>query len=316
MTRPPIRLRSAWLAATLLFNVACGNYISYGEGDGLRGAPGEVSAPVVLDDLPELKRLNHSAFAGLIAQHTVESEESEDVLVDYDAIRASEEATYELERYAATLASLDPLKLESKAERFAYFINAYNASVIRGVLARYKGDAATFNVERSEGFFRQRLYTLGGVVLSLDQIENLAIRGKFDEPSQTEGLDEETLQVLRQWFEATWEGEVPDARLHAAVNCGALGCPNLLAHGAYVYRAEELEEQLEERTRAWLQSAEKGAGPQGISMLFNWFKQDFIDDAGSVEAFIEAHRDGGVEGVDLTRRLEYDWTLNAPGNAP
>lgn len=304
------------LAALLVLSAGCGNYVSYdGQGSGAPGVDVD-TMPVVLDDLPELTTLNHYALAGVLASHTTRSAEGGYVLVDYGTLSEDAEAGYELERYAAALATIDPLKLEGKPAKFAYFINAYNVSVIRGVLERFEGDAAEFSVISSEGFFKDRLYTLGGVPLSLDQVENLVLRGAFEDAAQTAGLSAEELATLQRWNEAVWGGEPIDARLHAAINCGALGCPNLYDAAPHVYQPETLEMQLEAATRDWLANAEKGAGADGISMLFTWFEPDFVADAGSVEAFIAAHREGGTQGVNLTERLEYDWTLNAVGNAP
>ncbi len=300
-----------------LLTCGCGNYVSYDPADGSTpNAPEVELMPVVIDDLPELDSFNHYAFAGVIANHTTTNADGNYVLIDYTTLAGDAEALYEIERYAAALASIDPLDLKSSDEQFAFFINAYNVSVIRGVLERFEGDPVSFSVINSEGFFKDRIYTVGGVALSLDQIENLAMRGKFDDENQTFGLEEDTLATLRSWFEAMWPDGKIDARLHAAVNCGALGCPNLLATGAYVFQARDLDAQLDMMTKAWLANPEKGAGPDGISMIFTWFEVDFVEDAGSVEAFITAHREGGMNGVDMNARLEYDWTLNAPENAP
>ncbi len=291
--------------------VGCGNYVSY---DGDASAVEVESMPVVLEDAPKFKQLDHLTFAGVLAAYSSTSTDQNYVVLDYASMSQSEEALYELERYAALLASIDPLTLESEDERFAFFINAYNVSVIRGVLERFDGDASGFSVLESEGFFKDRLYTVGGQTLSLDQVENLVMRGKFEDATQTAGLDDATLVVLRSWFDAVFPDGVVDARLHAAVNCGALGCPNLNDSAPFVYQATQLDAQLEQATARWLSNAEKGAGPDGISMIFTWFVDDFNQDAGSVEAFIAAHREGGIDGVSLDDRLDYDWSLNSLEN--
>ncbi|MCH7814126.1 MAG: hypothetical protein IID40_08920 [Planctomycetes bacterium] len=54
----------------------------------------------------------------------------------------------------------------------------------------------------------------------------------------------------------------------------------------------------------------KGAGPDGVSPLFDWFAGDFIEDAGSVDQFIEGHRDEGLVEVNTASFLAYDWSLN------
>lgn len=302
MNNHAVTLLMVCLGATL---VGCGQYVSYGEEGPPRGGPVTVEVP----ELGEVDALNHYAFAGLVASFAAREGGGEDVLIDYARWAEDDEARFLLEDYLVTLAAVDPSSLGSPQAQLAYWINAYNASVIQGVLERFEGDLG-FSVIESPGFFSDRVYVLGGVALSLDQIEQGVIRGDFDREGISTGVTEEERAQMERWHEELWGGEVPDARYHAVVNCGALGCPNLLAEAPFAYQAERLDEQLERATRAWLASARKGAGPDGVSMLFEWYEEDFARDAGSVEAFIEAHRDGGAGGVDLDARLDYDWTLN------
>lgn len=295
----------------LLLGAGCGQYVSYG--DEARPATGDTTpAPVITDigDFPEVDKFNHYAFGGLVASFTSTSDDGQYVYVDYEGLAADEEARYQLDTYLATLAGLDPGELSTKQGRLAYWINAYNATVIREVIAQFEGDLG-FRVIDGGDFFTTRAFAFGGVFLSLDQIEQGVIRGDF-EHENVATLGEEELEQVRQWHEQLWEGGKVDARFHAAVNCGALGCPNLLATAPYVYQGDKIEAQLAKAAADWLASEEKGAGPGGVSMLFTWYKQDFVDDAGSVEAFIDANREGGASGVSLDQNIEYDWTLNAP----
>ena len=298
-------------ALALAVSAGCGQYVSYG--DEARPVTGETTpAPVITDieDFPEVDHFNHYAFGGLVASFTSASDDGQYVYVDYEGLADDEEARYQLDTYLATLAGLDPGDLATRQGRLAYWINAYNATVIREVIAQFEGDLE-FRVIDGGDFFTARSFAFGGVFLSLDQIEQGVIRGDFEHQNVVT-LGEEELEQVRQWHEQLWEDGKIDARFHAAVNCGALGCPNLLATAPYVYQGDKLEEQLAEATARWLASEEKGAGPNGVSMLFTWYKQDFVDDAGSVEAFIEANREGGAGGVSLDQNIEYDWTLNAP----
>lgn len=293
----------------LLCCVGCGQYVSYG--DEATQAPAATTAPVIteLGEFPELDRLNHYALAGLVATFSSEDERGEYVYMDYVALSEDVEASYQLDAYLASLAGLDPLELSAREDRLAYWINAYNASVIRGVLERFEGETS-FSVIESPGFFSTRAFAFGGLLLSLDHIEQGVIRGDFENEAATQGLSEDELATVRQWHESLWEEGRVDARLHAVLNCGALGCPNLLSRKPFVYQGARLEEQLAAATAEWLGSAEKGAGPDGVSMLFTWYRQDFVDDAGSVEAFVEANRAGGKQGVEFSESLSYDWTLN------
>ena len=301
------------ICATILVP-ACGQYVSY---DGEEPQAEAVREVAPLPDYPEADRIGHYALAGLIARFAreVEGQGGTDVVIDYDAWHQDEEARYQLDTYLATLAGVDPQTLADAPERRALWINAYNAGVIAGVLRRAEGEFDTFSVIEDEGFFSERAVTVGGVTLSLDQVEHGVLRGALQEDRVSAGLSQEERDTIARWHEQAWsdrEGSV-DARLHAALNCGALGCPNLLVGGAGVYVGDQLDGQLAAQTRAWLAHSGKGAGSDGISNLFEWFAQDFIDDAGSVEAFISAHRDGGAQGVDTTTIIPYDWTLNRTG---
>ena len=72
----------------------------------------------------------------------------------------------------------------------------------------------------------------------------------------------------------------------------------------------DLDAFLEARARLFVADPERGAGPQGISMLFSWFEPDFdAGPQGSARGFVEAHRED-VSGVNFEVFLGYDWTLN------
>ncbi len=76
-----------------------------------------------------------------------------------------------LDRYVTALASCRPLncpdRFPTRGDRLAYWINAHNAFVLRGVL---------------DGFFRLQRFVAGDDSLSLDDIENQIIRPTFRDP--------------------------------------------------------------------------------------------------------------------------------------
>ncbi len=287
--------------------LGCGQFVEYGE-----GAPPPVDATPLGGgevEVGDLTELNHYTWGGLVASFTVV--EGGNVLVDYAAWSEDDEALAELDRYLGVLASVDASNLSSPEQRQAYWINAYNAATIRGVIADFEGDAAGFSVITSGVFFDTPRFTFGGVTMTLNQLEHGVLRGEAGHPA-LESASQEAKDAMARWGGEIWGDGGLDARFHAAINCAALGCPNLLAQAPYVWRAEGIDDQLEQATRAWLASPVKGAGPSGISNLFEWYEADFAADAGSVEAFIAEHREGGTAGVDLNTTITYDWTLNAP----
>lgn len=300
--RAPARSAIACLALSCAL-AGCGDYIKLSD-----DADGSVAGGS-LEDFPTVDRLSHYQLSALLAPFV--QRKGQFVLLDYDGLAADKEALYLLDRYRAMLAAVDPSDLRGPDQRFAYWVNGYNASVIRGVIAKYRGKH-TFKVIDSAGFFSQRRYTFAGIQLSLDQVEHVITRGKLDHAAAA-GVDAQTKKRFETWHRQLWPDGKVDARLHAAFNCAALSCPNLLATDPYVYDPATLDKQLEAQITSFLDSA-KGASGTGISSLFDWYGQDFVDDAGSVDKFIAKHRTKGTSGIDTDRFLDYDWTLNIEGN--
>jgi hypothetical protein len=139
--------------------------------------------------------------------------------VDYAGLALQRDG---LDRYVTALASCSPRscpdRFPTRGDRLAYWINAYNAFVLRGVLDALP-IVSVADVEGSlDGFFRQQRFVAGGDSLSLDDIENRIIRPTFRDP-----------------------------RIHFAVNCGAASCPAL---DRRAYRAADLEAHLERQPHA------------------------------------------------------------------
>ena len=222
----------------------------------------------------------------------------EEGLVDYAELRRSPEA---LDSYLASLADVTPRELGSwsRSERFAYWINAYNAFTLQ--LVRDEGPVKS--IKKIGGWFgspwKKRFIPMAGFdpkgkgrKLCLDDIEHGILRPQF-----------------------------VDARLHAAVNCASLGCPPLRAEP---YRGTVLDRQLRDQVRSWLMDADRNnlrqvKGAIQVSKIFDWFEEDF---GGKDEAVVNwiAEQLGDPELAGALRRaspelrvryMDYDWGLNA-----
>ena len=95
----------------------------------------------------------------------------------------------------------------------AFWINAYNLSVIKGIVDNYP---IASPLDKA-GFFDKTTYSLAGQKVTLNTIENELLRAKFN-----------------------------DARFHFVLVCGAIGCPPLIANA---YLPKTLEAQLEQQTK-------------------------------------------------------------------
>lgn len=213
--------------------------------------------------------------------------------VDYAGWQAASADRQALAAFAEGQAGLRPSGM-APAERFVYWTNLYNALTLAVVLNAYpirsireiKSKGRLFDLKSLAGPWRTRLITVEGRQMSLDDIEHGQLRAEFRDP-----------------------------RIHYAVNCASIGCPNLLARP---WRAATLEADFDTVARAYINHPRGvsvvGEGRLRVSSLYKWYEQDFGgSDAGIVEhlrryasAPLAARLDGRVRIVDDG----YDWSLN------
>ena len=168
--------------------------------------------------------------------------------------------------------------------QLAFWINAYNACVIKGVLDHYP----ITSVKDVKGFFDKTRYQVAGESLTLNEIE---AKGR----------------ALGDW------------RIHMAVVCGAWSCPPLRSE-AYV--PERLDEQLADQVRRFLNDPQRGLRLEGstlwASKIFDWYRKDFVVgrlDIAALLRVVHTYAPEGflaaAEGRSLQLKfLNYDWSLN------
>ena len=209
--------------------------------------------------------------------------------VDYRRFKAEGHAA--LKAYVRSLEAVEVAKL-GRAEQFAFWANLYNAKTIDIVLDRYPV-ASIRDINLGGGLFaavvggpwKAKVVTVNGQALSLDEIEHTILRGLFK-----------------------------DHRVHFAVNCASVGCPNL---GIDALTGVRLDEQLESGGRAFVNSS-RGVrlqtGKLHVSKIFDWFKADFGGSDQSVLEHIRRYADPDLktrlEGVTRIDDTFYDWSLN------
>ena len=156
---------------------------------------------------------DHSPWSAILSRHVNHIGE-----VDYAALKANRQP---LDAYIAALAAASPDSRKelfpNRAAELAYWLNAYNALTVKGVVDNYPTRSVR-DLGAIYGFFRRNDYTLGGVALSLRHLENEIIRPRYKDP-----------------------------RILFAIVCASISCP-LLARQAFT--AAQLEEQLDQIGRA------------------------------------------------------------------
>jgi hypothetical protein len=201
--------------------------------------------------------------------------------VDYGAWASSREDMASLEQYVEAIGRAR-VEGKSEASRLAFYINAYNALVLRAVLKRWPVET----VMKVDGFFTAEKHRVANEEMTLDDLEhNKVIRVQFSEP-----------------------------RIHFVLVCAAKSCPRLLQSAL---TEGNLEAQLEAATREFIPGATRRRGNQLVtSQLFNWFARDFVANAGSVAAYLARYLDAETGQLLLDGKLtidfsEYDWSINA-----
>jgi len=193
----------------------------------------------------------------------------------------------QLKTYIDDLTSLQISDYNRDQQR-AYWINLYNALTIDIVLKHYPLESIR-NISSglfSSGPWRLKLAQIEGEALTLDDIEHRILRPIWQDP-----------------------------RIHYAVNCASLGCPNLQPSA---FTAENTENLLQTAAREFINSA-RGArvidNKLQVSRIYDWFEKDFGGNEAGVIKHLRQYATGGlatalgsIEDID---EYAYDWQINA-----
>ena len=227
--------------------------------------------------------VNHTPWQQFL-DHYLVTDPSGITLVRYSQVTEPDALT--LQRYIEGLTALDPRTLV-RAEQFAYWVNLYNALTVNLILEHYPTQSIT--KIRSSWFsfgpWNKAVANIAGQDITLNDIEHRILRPIWRDP-----------------------------RIHFAVNCASIGCPNL---SATAFTADNSEALLEQATQAFLAHPRAVAietSTVRLSSIFDWYQNDFGDSELAVRAYIGQKLDGDTaEAVlDPGRSLsfDYDWALN------
>ncbi|WP_420404003.1 DUF547 domain-containing protein [Nisaea sp.] len=206
--------------------------------------------------------------------------------VIYGAVTEADRAA--LRSYVSTLVAT-PVSRLSRREQLPFWVNLYNALTVGLILEHYPV-ASIRDIDISPGFFAdgpwgKTLVAIEGEDISLDDIEHRILRPVWRDP-----------------------------RIHYAVNCASLGCPDLQAKAMTSANAELF---LEDGATAYINHP-RGARIEGgkliVSSIYDWFEEDFGDsDAGVIAHLKRYAKDDLAMALESVTRISddaYDWRLN------
>lgn len=225
---------------------------------------------------------DHGCWSALLATYVQPGPDGVN-RVDYGAWKASDDDRARLQAYLEGFARLDFDALTRDAA-FAAWVNLYNALTVEHILSRYPLDSIRDGYLFG-GPWKEVTIMAGGRRVSLDGIEHDILREQWDEP-----------------------------RVHYAVNCASIGCPNL-KRTAWV--AGTLDADLDAAAEAYInhpRGVRRVSDGVRVSRIYKWFREDF----GGSEAGVIAHL-AAFADPDLAAHLQahpdirghaYDWALN------
>jgi len=190
----------------------------------------------------------------------------------------------DLERVVAFIGAVDPesrpAMFPESNDRLAYYINAYNALAMYGVIN--KGVPKSLAGFRKLTFFYFQRFKVGGRSISLYNFENKVIR------------------------------PIGEERIHFALNCMVVGCPRL---PQTAFSSATLDEQLEAATRTFIGEdrnvqLDLDRKELNLSSIFDFYTEDFLAKAPSLAAYVDSYRSENILADFKVQFIDYDWTVN------
>ena len=209
--------------------------------------------------------------------------------VDYATWQSNAQDRSTLLNYLLGMNSIDTSLQTSRQSKMAFWINAYNALTIEGILQLYPTKSIKDHAPDASGYniWDDFKLPVGGQEYSLNDIEH---------------------KVLRK---------MGDPRIHFAIVCASKGCPQLSQRA---YFPGSLEQQLSNSAVLFFQTPEKFSydvqrGQLGLSPIIQWFGDDFGRTDGERLQYLSQFMPAGAaqlaaSGSAATTYLDYDWSLN------
>lgn len=232
-----------------------------------------------------IDNIDHSVWNRLLKKYV-----DQNGMVDYRGLKASRADMRSLQDYLSHLSAANPRAKASRNSRLAFWINAYNALTVKGILREYPTSSIRNHTAKVFGYniWKDLKLNLGGDLYSLNDMEHKILR-KMDDP-----------------------------RIHFAIVCASVGCPRLLNEA---YTADRVDKQLQLNARDFFSRRQNfrhdvGNGRFYLSSILKWFGNDFGDSQATqirrISSWLptENARQAAVQNKVSVSFLEYDWSLN------
>lgn len=230
-----------------------------------------------------IDEIDHADFDQLLQRYV-----DQDGMVNYAAWHKSPQDRGHLQQYLGRLSQASPGIKASRDGQLAFWINAYNATTLEGILQVYPTTSIRNHTAKLAGYniWKDLPLLVGGKPHSLDTMEH---------------------QVLRKMGEP---------RIHFAIVCASIGCPRLL-NEAYV--PDRLKEQLDRNTRDFFSRPQNfqldKSGTMHVSSILDWFGGDFGDSQQAQYTALQQYIPKNAQRIAVSPNArvvfqDYNWSLN------
>ncbi|NQV24888.1 MAG: DUF547 domain-containing protein [Rhodopirellula sp.] len=232
-----------------------------------------------------MDQIDHSPWDRLLKKYV-----DDDGYVNYKAWHASSTDRQALTGYLNSLSRVNPQAKADNDAKFAFWINAYNAVTVHGILREYPTSSIRNHTAKLFGYniWKDLKLIIGGQGHSLEHIEH---------------------QVLRK---------MGDPRIHFAIVCASIGCPRLLNEA---YTADKLQAQLDINAKDFFNREQNfrydaRGGRFHMSSILSWFGEDFGGNQAAQLRTVSkwlpdrASQTAAQRGTGSISFMDYNWNLN------
>lgn len=231
------------------------------------------------------QQIDHTAWNQLLQKY-VSSEEDGIHRIDYANVTQVDRQL--LEDYIRSLEHIQ-IRQYTHNEQLAYWINLYNAATVNIILQHYPVESI-LDINISPGLFAKGPW--GNKILHIEE--------------QDVSLNDIEHRILRP----LWK----DPRIHYALNCASMGCPNLQK---IAFTAENVEQVLKRAASEFVNHPRGASIDDGrliVSSIYSWFEKDFGgSNQGVVDHLLKYALDDFAKQLKNIKRIsndKYDWALN------
>jgi len=247
--------------------------------------PGDPTERWAEYDSESTRRIDHSDWDDLLKRYVFMHKKGVNRF-HYELFGAADRVL--LKSYLAMM-SATPISEFNRQQQQAYWFNLYNALTVKVILDNYpvKSIRDISPDLYPPGPWKLELVNIEGEALSLDDIEHGILRPIWKDP-----------------------------RIHYAVSCAAMGCPNLQPRA---YTADNTEIMLDDAAREFINHARAASVRYGllrVSSIYDWYQVDFGGSEAAVIAHLRQYANkrllDSLENRSKIDDFHYDWTLNSP----